>query len=162
MGPHISDRRHAAEHAIQLSSILAQIRQRASRNTSAAHDDGSSATAKQYDCIGNDDAAATCSRDRNACSLTRLNRDVEHLYTRLDCVACDAQGKLVFPDLGARLHAARSVPALLLEFATLIAYRGLCGGRQHGSADSNPYRCGQRRRWQDDGCQNVTRLFQRS
>jgi hypothetical protein len=79
MGPHISDRRHAAEHAIQLSSILAQIRQRASRNTRATHDDGSSATAKQYDCIGNDDAAATCSRDRNASSLTRLNRDVEPL-----------------------------------------------------------------------------------
>jgi len=100
MGPHISDRRHAAEHAIQLSSILAtQIRQRASRNTRAAHDDGSSATAKQYDCIGNDDAAATCSRDRNACSLTRLNR-VGSTFTRdLTALRVMRGESLCFPTL---------------------------------------------------------------
>ena len=99
MAPHISDRRHAAEHAIQLFSILAQIRQRASRNTRAAHDDGSSATAKQYDCIGNDDAAATCSRGRNACSLLVLI-EMGSTFTRdLTALRVMRRESLCFPTL---------------------------------------------------------------
>jgi hypothetical protein len=68
-------------------------------------------------------------------------RDGERLERRLIGVACDAHGKPVIIGLGSRLHAARYAPALLLEFATKIAYRRLCSGEADGPADSNTYRC---------------------
>ena len=76
-------------------------------------------------------------RGRKACSMAGPNRDGEHLDRRLIGVAVM---RIVIVGVSSRLHAARYAPALLLEFATLIAYRRLCRGKQHGPADSNTYR----------------------